>query len=202
MAAGLHLNFTLCFDGDNANARLCESQKKTARFLTSSKYSVLIYNPFLRKEFEYLCREQYDELLHLYGSAPTHIDGHQHFHLAMNVMANKIIPVGSIIRRNFTFGAREKDPLNRLYRSIADRWIMRRYRTTDFFFDISPIVPERIKRIVSYARNADVELMVHPERANEYSYVMSDEFGEAISRVSRGTFRHTLKKNPACYLQF
>src|SRR3989304_6092787 len=49
--AGLHLNFTDGFNGEIKLARLKKNQESIAAFLTRSKYSLLLYNPTLRKNF-------------------------------------------------------------------------------------------------------------------------------------------------------
>jgi len=47
--------------------------------------------------------------------------------------------------------------------------------------DIYPIKRERIKRIVDYAKEDVVVLMVHPEKDSEYSYVMGKEFSKILA---------------------
>ena len=179
---GLHTNFSQSFDG-TVNYELIRIQRKTARFLRKSKYSVLVYNPSLKNEFRFLFEAQYSEFCRLYGKPPSHIDGHQHFHLCANIILDSIIPTGARIRRNFTFGPDEKDPFNRLYRRVADNWIMRRYTITDYFFDISPISTRRMEIIADRARRCSVELMVHPERNREYSYLMGKEFSNILANT-------------------
>ena len=186
---GLHLNFSLRFNGNIKLKKLNEYQQDIATFLLKNKYFVLLYNPLLRRNFDYVFKAQYEEYFHLYKNVPTHIDGHRHLHLCMNVLVDKIIPVGSKVRRNFTFGPKEKDPFNRFYRSLVDKWLKRKYKITDYFLDIVPINHQRLQEIIDFARSSNVELMVHPEREDEYKYItMSDEYLEAISGVETGTY--------------
>jgi predicted glycoside hydrolase/deacetylase ChbG (UPF0249 family) len=185
---GLHLNFSLKFSGNGKLDELCERQARIANFLTKTKYHVLIYNPALMNHFKYVFKAQYEEFIRLYGKEPSHINGHRHFHLCMNMMIGGIIPGGSKIRRNFTFQRGEKNVFNRLYRRIMDRVIMRKYIITDHFFDIFPITTKRVSQIVNYARSEVVELMVHPKREGEYAYLMSDEFWQLIQGVQCGSF--------------
>lgn len=184
---GLHTNFSTSFDG-TGRCDLKSDLEKTKRFLKASKYSVLFYHPFLRRCFRDLFEAQYMEYCRLYGRPPRHINGHQHYHLCANVIFDSIIPAGTRIRRNFTYARGEKDLFNRLYRRLTDNWIMRKYEVTDYFFDIYPINTGRIERIVSCAKDATVELMVHPERAGEYSYLMGNEYNTAISKVRTGGY--------------
>ena len=58
-------------------------------------------------------------------------------HLCANLLLSNLIPAGMKIRRNFSFWPGEKSWLNRAYRSLVDRWLARRYRLTDYFFDLT-----------------------------------------------------------------
>ncbi len=186
--AGLHLNFTQSFSGHIKSATLIEYQEKIAKFLLSNRYSLLIYNPILKNHFDYIYKSQVEEYVRLYNRNPTHIDGHHHMHLCMNMLINKLIAKGFKVRRNFFFLPGEKNTINRLYRYIIDAWLMRRYTCTDFLFNISPIKPERIEAIVRRSKSAIVELEVHPEEPKEYTYLMSDEYRLMISCVDTGTY--------------
>ena len=90
------------------------------RFLTGNKYSQLLYNPFLRKEFAYSYEAQAEEFARLYSKPPSHIDGHHHMHLCANFLLSNMIPAGTKMRRNFSFWPGEKSLLNRAYR-VAGR---------------------------------------------------------------------------------
>lgn len=188
--AGLHLNFSLKFNGNGKLGELCKRQERIANFLTKTKYNILIYNPALVNHFKYVFKAEYEEFVRLYSKVPSHINGHRHLHLCMNMIIHGIIPEGSKIRRNFTFQRGEKDIFNRLYRRIMDRVIMRKYKITNYFFDIVPITHKRVSQIVDYARSGIVELMVHPEREKEYTYLMSDEFWHVISDVPKGGYSY------------
>src|SRR4051812_41107581 len=76
IGVGLHLNFSQRYTG-RAPARLADAQSRIVRFMTASKYAVLLYHPGLRNDFRDVVLSQRDEFLRLYGQAPSHIDGHQ-----------------------------------------------------------------------------------------------------------------------------
>ena len=181
---GLHLNFTHKFNGRGITAKLIEYQTDISDFLLKNKYSLLLYNPFLRRQFDYVYHAQYEEFVRLYDRFPSHIDGHHHMHLNMNMLIDRYIPKGCKVRRNFSFFQGEKNPANRLYRYTVDRFLARRYVYSDFFFSISPVSDqERLSRIMSLAQSSNVELMVHPEKQEELVYLMSEEHLKMISRV-------------------
>jgi chitin disaccharide deacetylase len=188
--AGLHLNFTSKFDQNITSSKLLECQQRITAFLQKNKYCFLFYNPILRGEFHYIFSAQYEEYIRLYHKKPTHIDGHHHMHLCTNVLLQRLIPSGSKVRRNFSFTLGEKRMINRLYRSFVDRWLQRRYQCTDFFFSIEPMhKSDRLRGIVELSLVHNVELMVHPEKQDEYRYLLSTEYMEIIRNKKIGSFR-------------
>jgi predicted glycoside hydrolase/deacetylase ChbG (UPF0249 family) len=192
---GLHLNFTQRFDGDIRAPKLVESHRKVAQFLNTSRYARLLYNPILKSDFEYQFQAQYDEFWRLYKREPTHINGHKHMHLCMNVVFSDIMPSGLSVRRNFTFFPGSKNVFNRLYRRIVDFVLMRRYGCTDWFFKLVLNQTQKMRKVVNLARNSCVELMVHPERNEEFEYLMSDEFYRLISPIDKCNYNVVGHKN-------
>lgn len=187
IGTGLHLNLIDEYDAPGLNGALAAHQRRVAAFLKASRVSQLLYNPLLRSSFEYVFRAQWGEYERLYGSPPARVDGHHHMHLCMNMLLSKLIPAGVQVRKSFTFGAGDKGLLNRAYRSAVNRWLARRYRTTDWFFSIAPLDRERHLQIVHLSRASNVELMVHPGLEEEYQYLSSDAWRDLITRTSRPT---------------
>jgi predicted glycoside hydrolase/deacetylase ChbG (UPF0249 family) len=186
---GLHLNFTERFSGGTVGPRLANYQKKIAKFLTKNRYSQLLYNPVLQTEFSYSCQAQVEEFSRLFGKPPSHIDGHHHMHLCANVLLSNLIPAGMKIRRNFSFWPGEKSSLNRAYRALVDRWLARRYRLTDYFFDLTQCIQEKkLDRVAALARSSNVELMTHPILGSELQYIMSDQFQVMLQRLNVGGY--------------
>jgi predicted glycoside hydrolase/deacetylase ChbG (UPF0249 family) len=169
--AGLHLNLTAPFTA-GVPASLAGHQQRIARFLRSRRFAPMVYHPLLAPSFEYVVKAQLEEFERLYGAPARHIDGHHHAHLAANVLDRKLLPEGTLVRRNFTFAAGEKGAINRWYRRRQDERLARRHRITDYFFNIAPLEPERLRRILEVARHADVEIETHPEREAEYRFLI------------------------------
>jgi len=188
--AGLHLNFTTKFHRNITSSKLLECQQRIATFLHTNKYYFLLYNPILKGDFHYVFSAQYEEYMRLYHKPPTHMDGHHHMHLCTNVLLQRLIPRGSKVRRNFSFTLGEKSIVNRLYRSLVDKWLQQKYQCTDFFFSIAPIhQSDRLRRIAELSLAHTIELMVHPENQDEYSYLSSSEYMEVIRNKKIGSFR-------------
>jgi predicted glycoside hydrolase/deacetylase ChbG (UPF0249 family) len=169
--AGLHLNLTSPFTGTSGNQQLHEQQQRVAKFLRASRLCPAIYHPGLTRAFEYVVRAQMDEYARLYDNMPRRIDGHHHMHLCANVQFQKLLPEGTIARRNFSFAAGEKSALNRLYRSIQDKRLRTRHRTTDYFFSIQPLESDRLAKIRDLMNQYIVELETHPVNPDEYSFL-------------------------------
>lgn len=181
---GLHVNFSEKFSAGFVPEQLRKAHDQIRRFLSANKYALLIFNPLLIRQFEFVFAAQLAEFNRLYSRPPSHLDGHQHLHLATNMLVQRVLPTGAKVRRSFSFRHGERSFMNRWYRSAVDRSLTRRHRVTDYFFSLSDhLAPERLERVISLAREADVELMVHPQRPAEYAFLMSDMYVETLSQV-------------------
>lgn len=174
--AGLHLNLTTSFSAARCPAPLAQRQEEIAKYLLRRRLAQAIFHPALTQSFEYVVSAQLDEFRRLYGRSPGRIDGHHHMHLCANVLLAKLLPAGTMVRRNFSFQTGEKSLYNRLYRRVVDRMLARRHRLTDFFFSLPPLEPpSRLERIFSMARQAVVELETHPVNPEEYRFLAGGE---------------------------
>jgi hypothetical protein len=186
---GLHLNFTQLFTQKGRASCVFECQERIVRALTRTKYSFLRYHPALRKQFRCAIEGQLEEFLRLYGVPPTHFDGHHHMHLCSNMLLEPTIPKGEIVRRYFSFRLGEKGLFKFLYRVLVDRWVLRRFRSSDFLFSLSECLRnDRLGRAILLARVANVELQTHPEVSEEFHWLMGDACSRVISNVRKGTF--------------
>jgi predicted glycoside hydrolase/deacetylase ChbG (UPF0249 family)/glycosyltransferase involved in cell wall biosynthesis len=196
--AGLHLNLTDTFTAKDIPTRLREEHGTLVRYLRKGRHGMLVANPLLARTFEYVVKAQLQEFERLYGAKPRHIDGHHHVHLCANVRGQKLLPDGTMVRRNFTFAAGEKSWLNRRVRAMQDSQLARRHRMTDYFFNLAPMDEARLRQMLELARDADVEIECHPERDAEYEFLMSDglaRLGYAVT-IARG-YRLGSRRAPA-----
>lgn len=189
LVVGLHLNLSQPFSATGVSRGLRDSHDRVVRFLTSTKYGVLLYNPLLRRQFREVIEAQIEEFVRLYGRAPSHIDGHQHQHLCANVLVDGLLPARHCVRRSFSFWSGEKSVVNRAYRALVDRALARDHVVADFFFSLEQCLKQdRMARVFQLAETANVELMAHPVKAPEFSYLMSDEYLQALRRLNAGTY--------------
>lgn len=195
MDTGLHLNFTLAFSTD-VSRRMRHCQDSIISFLTKNKFSQIIYNPFLKREFTYVYQKQVDEYCRLYKKDVTRIDGHNHMHLCSNVIWTYLIPKGTFVRRNYCFIKKEKGFFNKNYRTIVDLMLKKRYRCTDYFFNIQQIVNtfqenDSIDTLKAILKNSLSEILVHPGQEIDYGIINSTMFDTIFSGVSRQGFEES-----------
>jgi predicted glycoside hydrolase/deacetylase ChbG (UPF0249 family) len=175
MDAGIHLNLTCGFTAPEASLRLREHQQRITAFLRSGRYARVIFNPLLVAAFDYVIKAQIEEFERLYGVAPNRLDGHHHMHLCGNVLLQGLLPSGATVRRNQSFTVGEKGSVNRWYRRTQDVFLSKRHPMADYFFDLVPIQPVRLRRILELAREFNVEFETHPDNADEYRFLMRGE---------------------------
>jgi len=187
---GLHLNLSQPFSGKTSSGKLQEYHQRVVRFITSSKYSRCFYNPLLRKEFQYVYQAQFDEFVRLFERPPSHIDGHHHTHLCTNMLVDEIIPADLRVRRSFCFRAGEKGAVNRFYRGIVDRALVRKHKVTDFFFSLQQCLNDgKLGTVFDLAKTSTVELMTHPAEPKELEYLASDAYFTSLRDLQMGTYR-------------
>jgi predicted glycoside hydrolase/deacetylase ChbG (UPF0249 family) len=180
--AGLHLNLNEPYDGRVPSQAVADAHRRIVGFMAKSKYAVLFYHPLLRQSFRDVYNAQLDEFCRLFGTEPVHTDGHQHRHLCPNMLIDGIITPGQRVRRNFTFRRGQKSGVNRAYRRLVDRWLSRRYRLTDYLFNLAQCLDAaELARVFDLAKGAMVELETHPVKKAEYSCLMSDGYFELLS---------------------
>ena len=186
---GLHLNFTEPFTGNGVTESLAVAQSRIARFLKRSKYALVIYQPLLTADFRFVYEAQASEFQRLYGTNPTHLDGHQHMHLCSNMLLDRILPPGVKVRRSFSFWPGEKSALNRSYRRWVDWCLASRHQVADYFFSLAQCLDAgRLPRVVSLARSWNVELMTHPFNERESRFLLSAQWIGARDGVQSGSF--------------
>lgn len=193
--AGLHLNLTTPFTSAAVDGHVAAEQRAIARFLRSHRLAQAVFHPGLARAFARVVRAQLDEYRRLYGRDAERVDGHHHMHLCANVLLQRLLPSGSMVRRSFSFQRGEKGSGNRLYRRLVDRVLVRRrHRLTDYFFCIAPLEPpERLNRVIKLSERAVVELETHPADADEYRFLTGGGFLRRLGDASIATRWDTRK---------
>jgi len=196
LSIGLHVNFNQPFTAWRGSSAVLAAHDRIRRFLRRSRLAQLMYHPGLRTAFRDVFLVQLDEFRRLYGREPSHVDGHQHMHLCMNMLLDNLIPYGQRVRRSFFFWPGEKSWSNRTYRRWVDRRLRQRYVVADYFFALSQCLTEsRMARVLDLARTATVELMAHPEVSVEHRFLLGCEFERALRDVQLGSYAHVAQVN-------
>ena len=189
LEVGLHLNFTLPFNEYGVSRKLNAYQEKLVSYLAKHKLAQILVNPFLSDAFHNVCKAQREEFVRLYGREPEFYNGHHHMHLCSNVLASGSIPRGAKVRGTFTFDPGEKNSVNLFYRHMLEKYVSKKFVSTDSFFSVAPVQDhERVRQIINRAGKETVELEVHPENQDETEFLLSDEFGELVGSVQLGRF--------------
>ena len=180
---GLHLNLSAPFSSSAIPAALTNHHQKVRTYLRSNRFAQLMYHPGLANSFEYVVARQFEEFARLYGRMPDRIDGHHHMHLCANVLFARLLPAGTMVRRNLSFAPGEKSWMNRRYRRWVDRKLAARHALTDHFFSLAPVQSEsRLRKIFLLAQHFVVEVEAHPAIPEEQSFLC----GGGPLRVSSG----------------
>jgi chitin disaccharide deacetylase len=189
MPIGLHLNLTQPFAAAAVPEAVRASQQRLARHFRHIRLMRCVYDPRIRGYVERCIADQLEAFEAAYGSAPTHLDGHNHVHVCPNVLLSR---TASRVRAARTTHSRSARTPAAAVRALRRRVIRRRFLSTDHLFAISAVHPalggRGLEPMLELARRGSVELMVHPSRAEEYDVLMSDSWRRAIATVPLGSF--------------
>jgi predicted glycoside hydrolase/deacetylase ChbG (UPF0249 family) len=193
---GLHLNFTAPFTASSRPSRLAEHQRRVTAHLRRHRWAQTVFHPGLVRSFQYVVSSQIDEYRRVYDTEPRRLDGHHHMHLCANVLLQRLLPAGTLVRRNFSFQAGEKGAHNRAYRRCVDAILARRHQLTDYLFNLVPLENgDRLQRIVALGRTCIVELETHPVAPEEYEFLRGGEIFRRIrdTRIAPASLVHDVR---------
>jgi chitin disaccharide deacetylase len=195
LPSGLHLNLDSAFTDASAPQFVRHAQERIMPwFHSSGRHHIVSYNasPTFRRSLNTSIAFQLDEFRARYGSDPTHIDGHHHVHLAWNVLTAKAIPDGMAMR---TTRRMESTPTPlRALRTLRERWLRHRFRTTEYFYDFRWLAlpnggsePANLG-VLSLADSRTVEVMAHPGAPDEFALLCSEPWSRLIGSLPTGSF--------------
>jgi predicted glycoside hydrolase/deacetylase ChbG (UPF0249 family) len=192
LPTGLHLNLVEPYSGATVDAAMRERQQRLAAHFTRHRLARWTWNPRLAGLVRAVARDQLDEYRRLYGTEPSHADGHQHMHLAPTVLGSGALVEFDRVRPHFTFRASEKSVPNRLVRRATNAYLARRHATTRGFFSIRTIHPalggRGLGEVLAESRLSPVEVMTHPGWPDELAVLLSDGWQDAIQRERLGSY--------------
>jgi chitin disaccharide deacetylase len=192
LPVGLHLNLIEPFAAPDVPAGVAETQLRVVRRLRSRRAATQLYHPAWMREFEQCIADQLARFEALYGRAPTHVDGHQHMHLAFNALFARALRPVARCRRPVNRTALESPPFKRAARALVDRLVRVRFATTDWCMSIRPLHPalggSGITQVLRRAEHDSLELLVHPGYADERAVLSSPDWGVLLAPYRLGSF--------------
>lgn len=180
---GLHLNLTQPFNDPATPPDVRERQRKLTTRFRRRQLRRWTYDPSLRGLFERVIMDQFERFHDLYGRAPVHVDGHEHAHLAFNVLFSGALEKGTALRCG---GAVTGSPARRVR-----QWILkRRFRTPDLLRSLETFYPcwDRLSEELAVAHEVSLEVSTHPEWPDNYARLLSPEWTCALSEHRLGSY--------------
>lgn len=185
---GLHINLDEPFSGPDVPDDVRELQARVVGWFARFRTRRWVYDPAARGQIDRCIAQQLDRFREVYGREPTHFDGHRHVHVCPNVFMSRALPRGAKLRNTMDRFPLERSPAA-VARSVRQRAIGRRFRSTDLFFDIRAVHPPADPRNrLRLAESASVEVMAHPGMPFELGILRSDEWREALAGCAVGSF--------------
>jgi predicted glycoside hydrolase/deacetylase ChbG (UPF0249 family) len=189
---GLHINLTQRFSGAVLQSAVRERQAQLAEYYRGPKWRRWGMSPRLTTTIERCIADQLVEFHKLYGREPSHLDGHEHIHQSLGVLAARSLPRHAKMRPSFTFQRGEKSWPNRWVRSLLNMGVRARFSPPRFCFDIRDMHPAlggaALEEKLALASGSAVEVMTHPGRADELEVLLSPAWRHLIRRWNLGDY--------------
>jgi predicted glycoside hydrolase/deacetylase ChbG (UPF0249 family) len=194
LPTGLHLNLVEPYSAPDVPPDVRARQAAVARHYAGrgARIRALLYDPRRRRQVDRVIADQLARYRELHGGEPTHVDGHHHSHLVPTVLMSPALPRAVPVRRAFTFLSGERPAASRAMRSARNALIARRFRTTDWLFDLSELHPAlgggRLEQKLALARSGTVEVMAHPGVPGERKLLVGEDWRRAVEGLRLGSF--------------
>jgi predicted glycoside hydrolase/deacetylase ChbG (UPF0249 family) len=192
LPVGLHLNLMEPFAAA-PDAAVRERQARVVARWRARQTSRWLPGPRLFAAARDTVEEQLDAFARLYPGPPTHVDGHQHGHLAtpaLYALRRRRVPA---VRRAFTFRPEDKVAWKRAPRALLNGCVAAAFRTTDRFHSIRTLHPRLgghgLEAVLEASRRQDVEIMVHPGLPDECEILLSSGWSRLLEGLPLGSYR-------------
>lgn len=189
---GLHLNLIEPYASPEVPERVAATQRRVIERLRTGGVGPQLYHPGWSEDFGRCIEDQLSRFGELYGSAPTHVDGHRHMHLAMNALLSRALGPVQRCRRPVNRTRRESAGHKRLARSALNVLVRLRFTTTDACFSVRALHPALggagLDDELVCTQRGSTELYVHPGYADELPLLRSDEWLSRLAAHRLGSF--------------
>jgi predicted glycoside hydrolase/deacetylase ChbG (UPF0249 family) len=192
LCPGLHINLTEPFTAETLDANVRARQARLAEYFGGPGWRRFGFSARLFTEIEQAIEDQLVEFRRLYALEPSHLDGHEHIHQALGVLAARTLPARSRMRPSFTYPAGEKARINRGLRSLVNRLIRLRFTAPRYFFSLRDLHPalggRALEEKLALAGGSAVEVMTHPGWADERAILLDPAWVELIGQRRLGGY--------------
>ncbi len=189
---GLHLNLIEPFTAPDVPEEIAATQRRVVDWLRSARGDRYMYHPRWAPDFERCIGAQLARFAELYGSAPTHVDGHQHMHLVPNALLTRALWRVKRCRRPVNRMSYESRASRRLARAALARVMRVHFATTDRCFSIRALDPglggTGMADKLALAHRRPVEVFVHPGWEDEFAVLASPAWRAALAGYRGGTY--------------
>jgi predicted glycoside hydrolase/deacetylase ChbG (UPF0249 family) len=182
--AGLHLNLSEPYSGTGIPVSVRERQERLVRKFSGRSLTLRrwLYDPSIQGQVEDCISDQLECFEALYRAVPTHVDGHKHAHVCLNVLAARTLPTGTRLR-NYLYEPRRTRRALAPFRRLRSRLLERRFLSTDWLLDASEWATA-----LQLSPKSTVELMVHPE-LRDRDLLLSQSWSDALESQRLGSFK-------------
>lgn len=188
LPTGLHLNFTQAYDDPAVPASAAARQRRVTEFMADPRVRRMTFSPPMVSVIRRVIADQLEAFRRLFGTEPTHLDGHNHAHL--NPTALLTLPRGMPCRPGYHDPSRQG--LRRLPWALRDRLLSARHPVPDYFFALAGIHPqlggEGVERALGLAQSSTVEIMAHPDHGDTDALLHSLAWATALAGLRLGTY--------------
>lgn len=183
LPVGLHLNLTLAYSGDAIPPRARARQLSFIdRFGKDGwRTGAATLDAKERWVLGSVVRDQLDAFLEAFDAEPSHLDGHHHVHVHEPLL--DLLPPDYPVRPVLTVPSRAGQRQERRTREIN-----KRFGGPAVALDIRNVHPDlggEGLEVLEIARSTDLELMTHPQNADELAVLRSAPWRETIARLAR-----------------
>lgn len=207
LPVGLHLNLTEPFSDPTTPAQVRERQRRVAARFSgagsdghpgTARLRKWAYDPTIRAEVDRAIADQLERFVTLYGTMPTHFDGHNYVDVCPNVFLSGSIPTGSRMRNSLGCYPLERSAKGVL-RALRQAPRSRRFASTRYLLHIAGLqLPEDepADPRLELAHRAPVEVMGHPDDELERKALMSAAWGRVLAKHRLGSFADLATRTP------
>jgi predicted glycoside hydrolase/deacetylase ChbG (UPF0249 family) len=195
LPVGLHLNLTQPFTDPEVPGAVAERQRRLAAAFAgrggdghpgTARLLRWVYDPRLAGAVRDVLSDQLERFEALYGSPPTHFDGHNYVDTAPNVFLSHALPRGAKMRNTLGRYPLDSGP-GAVARGLRQKLRRKRFHSTRYVLHITDLELPGDPRLALAAKSS-VEVICHPDHAAEMERLMSDEWAACLGRLRTGSF--------------